>query len=419
MRQGRHSVSELPPYFRPQDSLLVDTFHGSSGMGPASAPVPTRRSSNPYQAHGFDPYSGTHRPTRRPGAQHTTSGYRPEPVEDSVPRRSSLSALRPYSPRHPSPPSGHPIHPPEDYYPRLLSAPRAGHESSRERGSTVSVPDRLFDPVPNRLRQSSLPHLMDYQYHDPPRHVQTGQHYFYSRDPAVHPLADHHAPRAHTYPGTEPHSHTEPYFSDAQTHRLGYDSVYRHTPHPPFHHEPHHYPPSHPPIHREGYIEQGESSQSSRSSSQGIVRGNQPYRPPTPFVTEDIHMPHSDGSLSSSSSRKVSLGSVHIPPLPPRASSTSSMPSQLVQAMSLSGPTNRGGGGGGMVISSRPSTGPTFIISRHDGALVNSTGLRTQFHAPLEPEVTARLDELFFKFLQRICSDCKRRPFKGSSLAYD
>jgi hypothetical protein len=26
----------------------------------------------------------------------------------------------------------------------------------------------------------------------------------------------------------------------------------------------------------------------------------------------------------------------------------------------------------------------------------------------LEPEVVARLDELFFKFLQRICSDCKR-----------
>ncbi|KAF9306869.1 hypothetical protein BGZ74_002370 [Mortierella antarctica] len=84
--------------------------------------------------------------------------------------------------------------------------------------------------------------------------------------------------------------------------------------------------------------------------------------------------------------------------------------------MSLSGPTNRGGGGGGMVISSRPSTGPTFIISRHDGTLVNSTGLRTQFHAPLEPEVTARLDELFFKFLQRICSDLNACDAKGDQI---
>lgn len=65
-----------------------------------------------------------------------------------------------------------------------------------------------------------------------------------------------------------------------------------------------------------------------------------------------------------------------------------------------------------MVGSSRPGTGPNLIISRHDGTTVNSTGLRTQFHAPLEPEVTARLDELFFKFLQRICSDCKFFLFK-------
>ncbi|KAG0032160.1 hypothetical protein BGZ82_006635, partial [Podila clonocystis] len=83
MRQGRHSVSEHPPYFRPQDGLFVDTFQGSSGVGPASAPVPTRRGSNPFQAHGFDPYSSTHRLSRRPGTQHTASGYRPEPIEDS------------------------------------------------------------------------------------------------------------------------------------------------------------------------------------------------------------------------------------------------------------------------------------------------------------------------------------------------
>lgn len=414
-RQGRHSVDH-PPYFRPQDGLFVDTAHGSSGMGPASAPVPqSRRGGNQYQAHVYDPYSDIHRPSRRLLTQHTISGYRPEPmVEDHpAPRRSSLGTLRPYSPRHPSPPSGHnPSHPPEDLYPRRLSAPRVpGQESSRDRVpiGSVSTPDHLHDPVPYRVRQSSLPHFMDYQYHDPqphPRHIQTGQHYFYAREPAVHPLADYHTPRP-TYPGTD---HPESYFSDAQTHYPGHDSTHRHTPHPPqpYHHQhgPH-YPSSHPqPPSREGYpVEQGESSTSKRSS-QGLVRGNQPYRPPTPFVSEDIHMP--DGSLSNSS-RKVSLGSVHVPPLPPGASSQmSSMPSHLVQAMNLSGSSNSRGGMASSSSMGRPSSGPTFIISRHDGMLVNSSGLRTQFHAPLEPEVTARLDELFFKFLQRICSDCKR-----------
>lgn len=38
---------------------------------------------------------------------------------------------------------------------------------------------------------------------------------------------------------------------------------------------------------------------------------------------------------------------------------------------------------------------------------VDNTGSRTQFHAPLEPEVVVKLDEIFFKFLQRLCSDCK------------
>ncbi|KAF9906734.1 hypothetical protein EC991_000327 [Linnemannia zychae] len=50
--------------------------------------------------------------------------------------------------------------------------------------------------------------------------------------------------------------------------------------------------------------------------------------------------------------------------------------------------------------------------SRGEGA----TGSRTQFHAPLEPEVVARLDELFFKFLQRICSDLNVCDSKGDPI---
>ncbi|KAG9070665.1 hypothetical protein KI688_008204 [Linnemannia hyalina] len=46
----------------------------------------------------------------------------------------------------------------------------------------------------------------------------------------------------------------------------------------------------------------------------------------------------------------------------------------------------------------------------------DNTGSRTQFHAPLEPEVVAKLDDIFFKFLQRICSDLKACDAKGDHI---
>ncbi|KAF9540585.1 hypothetical protein EC957_003975 [Mortierella hygrophila] len=46
----------------------------------------------------------------------------------------------------------------------------------------------------------------------------------------------------------------------------------------------------------------------------------------------------------------------------------------------------------------------------------DNTGSRTQFHAPLEPEVVAKLDDIFFKFLQRICSDLKACDAKGDHM---
>ncbi|KAG0009361.1 hypothetical protein BGZ80_002475 [Entomortierella chlamydospora] len=45
-----------------------------------------------------------------------------------------------------------------------------------------------------------------------------------------------------------------------------------------------------------------------------------------------------------------------------------------------------------------------------------NTGARTQFHAPLEPEVVARLDEIFFKFLQKLCSDLNACDSKGDQI---
>ncbi|KAF9137484.1 hypothetical protein BGX30_010169 [Mortierella sp. GBA39] len=69
-----------------------------------------------------------------------------------------------------------------------------------------------------------------------------------------------------------------------------------------------------------------------------------------------------------------------------------------------SGSTSYIGAGG-----SKTSSGNT---NRGEGA----TGSRTQFHAPLEPEVVARLDELFFKFLRRICSDLNVCDSKGDPI---
>ncbi|KAF9392435.1 hypothetical protein CPB97_001624 [Podila verticillata] len=49
-------------------------------------------------------------------------------------------------------------------------------------------------------------------------------------------------------------------------------------------------------------------------------------------------------------------------------------------------------------------------------ARVDNTGSRTQFHAPLEPEVVVKLDEIFFKFLQRLCSDLNACDSKGDHI---
>ncbi|KAG0040503.1 hypothetical protein BGZ83_002529, partial [Gryganskiella cystojenkinii] len=63
------------------------------------------------------------------------------------------------------------------------------------------------------------------------------------------------------------------------------------------------------------------------------------------------------------------------------------------------------------ISSSSLTTPTTSSTSRGD-----NTGSRVQFHAPLEPEVIARLDDIFFKFLQRICSDLKASDSRGDHI---
>lgn len=81
--------------------------------------------------------------------------------------------------------------------------------------------------------------------------------------------------------------------------------------------------------------------------------------------------------------------------------------------------TTGGNNGANLPVRGGPSTAFGGLVTNASGAptaaipgLVfssrgDNTGSRTQFHAPLEPEVVAKLDDIFFKFLQRICSDCK------------
>ncbi|KAF9359239.1 hypothetical protein BGX34_008475 [Mortierella sp. NVP85] len=75
--------------------------------------------------------------------------------------------------------------------------------------------------------------------------------------------------------------------------------------------------------------------------------------------------------------------------------------SRTTQIGPVSSRGGRGGAAGGMMTSSQRS---------------DNTGSRTQFHAPLEPEVVKRLDEIFFKFLQRICSDLNACDSKGDQI---
>ncbi|KAF9113650.1 hypothetical protein BGX27_001125 [Mortierella sp. AM989] len=98
-------------------------------------------------------------------------------------------------------------------------------------------------------------------------------------------------------------------------------------------------------------------------------------------------------------------------------------------------PTRRGSGGfsktvppSSLGVMQGSSTGSSTPSSRNGKREVTSggvaassqrtdnTGTRGQFHAPLEPEVVARLDDIFFKFLQRICSDLNACDSKGDHI---
>ncbi|KAF9095768.1 hypothetical protein BGX23_012696 [Mortierella sp. AD031] len=130
------------------------------------------------------------------------------------------------------------------------------------------------------------------------------------------------------------------------------------------------------------------------------------------------------GSGPGSGSRNLSLGNIH----PANMTSMNSPSSWALsgqptpgtpQGQSFSGALQSPGigsagsvSGGYIGASSSAPKATAGGSSRGEGA----TGSRTQFHAPLEPEVVARLDELFFKFLQKICSDLNVCDSKGDPI---
>ncbi|KAI7822916.1 hypothetical protein BC939DRAFT_477556 [Gamsiella multidivaricata] len=115
------------------------------------------------------------------------------------------------------------------------------------------------------------------------------------------------------------------------------------------------------------------------------VQDQESKQPPSAVDSHQVASGRESGGASSKNAQLPSMGS---------SSSSSSS--------SHSRPGTRGSGVGGMVSAVSP---------RGD-----STGSRTQFHAPLEPEVVAKLDDVFFKFLQRICSDLNACDAKGDHI---
>ncbi|KAG0377194.1 hypothetical protein BGX24_006547 [Mortierella sp. AD032] len=138
-----------------------------------------------------------------------------------------------------------------------------------------------------------------------------------------------------------------------------------------------------------------------------------------PLSPSPISQPRNVGSTKTSAIVNLSASS----------GVTSGSPSSPhTAATTSSGAGAAGGSGTSLPVRGGPSTAYGGLVTTASGAptaaipgLVFSSrgdnlGSRTQFHAPLEPEVVAKLDDIFFKFLQRICSDLKACDAKGDHM---
>ncbi|KAG0293051.1 hypothetical protein BGZ96_003380 [Linnemannia gamsii] len=137
-------------------------------------------------------------------------------------------------------------------------------------------------------------------------------------------------------------------------------------------------------------------------------------------------VPQSKNVGPSMSSAMMTLSSSSTPTSMPKATVLGS--STGLHSTGAGGAGGAGGNGTSLPVRGGPSTAFGGLVTNASGAptaaipgLVfssrgDNTGSRTQFHAPLEPEVVAKLDDIFFKFLQRICSDLKACDAKGDHI---
>ncbi|KAF9179558.1 hypothetical protein BGZ51_006822 [Haplosporangium sp. Z 767] len=241
-------------------------------------------------------------------------------------------------------------------------------------------------------RCAQIPHTSYY-------HPEQGQHHYRPQSPP-----------SPTYP---------PHHLDYHTAQL------YHTPqHPPQHqqhHHPHIYERSRQPIkehpHEEEFQEHGHNHLIRRLSQPSYVPDNrgrlnsllnteprdQDYKDPDikRYASAEQLSSSRRGSATSSSRPSSSAGNnMQVSPTGSSVSGSRSGNNNIAR-----GPTSSVGG---MVA---PFSSSVTSSSRTD-----TTGSRTQFHAPLEPEVVAKLDDIFFKFLQRICSDLNACDSKGDHI---
>lgn len=186
-----------------------------------------------------------------------------------------------------------------------------------------------------------------------------------------------------------PHQH-----QDQSGHSLqsGYPQDYERRGNSPNHQSRSHGPPHGPPhsMDTSGYFKQ------EPQTFQQLLRPDKETKG-FPYYQVDQPRMHPSNAGLRSGLQPHPYGNAHASAAPP--SSSSSTPSS--QSPTPSGPL-------GPITSPNQAPIGATRTTREGGVTP-----RIQHHAPLEPEVTERLNKLFFEFLERICSDCKWNDVVG------
>ncbi|CAO3564538.1 unnamed protein product [Mortierella alpina] len=296
---------------------------------------------------------------------------------------------------------------------------------SPHRGSLGALPEAAHPTALQRQRQNSLPHVLDHYRHAdgsyhahlaPPRSSPASSRGVHSqqppqRDPSFYPGRS----EAPSYPHEQdPHAdHRHAQHHHAHRHSIQPHQDDRFPPYSfPERHGQEHIPPSRRPSqqHQHQYQHQQQPQATYPAKFASLLHSEDTSSKGHDHSVGMLMKSGPMGYTTSSSSSATSTTPVHSGGTPSSAGLSFPTPSQSHAGGSFA-PSNSGSGGPG---------------SRRDGGSGGSGGgsgggggyggSRTQFHAPLEPEVIARLDELFFKFLQRICSDLSACDSRGDQI---